>query len=719
MPYENASDPKLPENIQAMSLDKRQVWVGAFNSSYAACIADGGEADTCESRAFAIATSAANRQKSVKARGDWELDVLGVPFGDPSTLDSDGQFFDSRTRLHGDKYPLPPVVYYHGMDANGRPSGEPQYIGKTVGFEDRPDGRWYHVVLDKTNEMARRVWEAAKQGIARASSGSIGHLARFAQDGHITEWPVAELSVFDAIGNRQPANQYAVALPRMKAIISEFPEFAEAEQDNGAESDNQPINQSNEVKTMENEQEKQAVDLTPVLDAIGNIGDAVKSIAARVEQLEQTPTNDPGVTKSAPAVIIADNTAKYDNVGLGDLAFAAGVLDAAKSNGRSRMGASADMKRAVAKRLESDIEANTEALKTARHAMKSSGIKANEINQSTLANYGDEWVGVAYSGQLWESIRHEAMILSKLPQMEVPQGAESVVIPLESTDPTWYKVAQAANLTSNPGGIPSNTVTASNVGTANQTLSLGKMGARIYWTGELEEDAVLPYVAQMRNQLATSGAEYLESAIIDGDTATGATVNINDIADTPGGTEYWLTVNGFRKLALVTNTANSRDAGALTSADFLETVKLMGVGGANAVDVTKVGFIIPYQVHYKALELPDVKTRDVFSGATIESGRLTGIFGYPIMTSYHMHKPQASRLANTAGNIDLNTAGNNTTSAILAVRWDQWMFGWRRRMTLETSRIPEADTTQIVALMRFGLVYRDTEASAISYNVVV
>jgi hypothetical protein len=38
-------------------------------------------------------------------------------------------------------------------------------------------------------------------------------------------------------------------------------------------------------------------------------------------------------------------------------------------------------------------------------------------------------------------------------------------------------------------------------------------------------------------------------------------------------------------------------------------------------------------------------------------------------------------------------------------------------MTLETTRIPRADVTEIVALMRFGLVYRDTEAAALTYYV--
>jgi hypothetical protein len=40
-------------------------------------------------------------------------------------------------------------------------------------------------------------------------------------------------------------------------------------------------------------------------------------------------------------------------------------------------------------------------------------------------------------------------------------------------------------------------------------------------------------------------------------------------------------------------------------------------------------------------------------------------------------------------------------------------------MTLEVSRFPESDTSQIVALLRLGLGYRDTEASAITYNLTV
>jgi len=151
--------------------------------------------------------------------GDWVLDVLGNPFGGPNDgKDADGEYFAADTHYHEDKWPLPPAVYYHGLTESGRPDGEPQYIGKTVRRWVDQAGVWYRVVLDKANSLAQRVWEAAKQGVARASTGSAAHLVRTDTDGHIREWPVVELSIFDAVGQRQPANAYAVAVPAAKSV---------------------------------------------------------------------------------------------------------------------------------------------------------------------------------------------------------------------------------------------------------------------------------------------------------------------------------------------------------------------------------------------------------------------------------------------------------------------------------------------------------------------
>ena len=58
----------------------------------------------------------------IKALHDWEIEIRGIPYGSPDDLDSDGQYFDHETKLHEDKYGLPPIVHYHGLDKNGKPA---------------------------------------------------------------------------------------------------------------------------------------------------------------------------------------------------------------------------------------------------------------------------------------------------------------------------------------------------------------------------------------------------------------------------------------------------------------------------------------------------------------------------------------------------------------------------------------------------------------------
>ena len=692
---------------------------------------------------------------------EWVLDVLGVPYGGPNNgKDSDGEYFSPQTKLHEDKYTLPPIVYYHGLTPDGKPAGAPEYIGKAVSYEDRGEGRWYRVVLDKANAVAKRVWEAAQNGLARASSGSIAHLVRVARDGHIMEWPVGELSVFDVGEGRQPANQYAVALPTLKAVYLQagltLPEMessgetepeaappealegaAKAAETGGADVTEQDVM---EESTMTEQVDIQAQVANAVAEALkaerdaqqkaaeeeaarkAAIADAVKAEREKWEAENAKSARLPG---GAPFVAKHSDVWKYDNLDAGDQAVLVGILGEAQKSRLSRDGASEAAIKALGIKLEEDAEQDGAVGVVGMKALKAAGFagKANELNYSTYSTYGDDAVGVAYSQALWEKIRKDAWVASQIPSIEVPQGHESITIPLEGADPTFYKMAQATGLASSTDHAPAATVTSSKVGTSSQSLTLAKMGARTLWSGEMEEDSLIPWVAQMRAQMARAGADTFNAVLIDGDTETGATTNINDIGGTPGGSEYFMLLNGFRKLALVTNTANKRDGGVLTVEDFLETLKLLGNSGKNA-DPSKVGFIVDPNVGWKLLELDEVKTRDTFSRPTIENGQLASIWGYNVRTSWNMHKSSEANTGyvyktNTAGKVDIDTASNNTKGVILAVRWDQWLLGYRRRMVIETTRFPESDTNQIVAQMRFGMTYRDTEASAITYNLTV
>jgi len=703
---------------------------------------------------------APSNTSSVKAITDgeeWLLDVLGVPFGSASDTDADRQWFDRSTKFHLDRFSTPPVVYYHGFAQRGVPAGDPEYIGATLSHRVTPEGIWYRVRLDQDSEYSKRVWEAAKQGTARASSGSIAHLTRIDPSGHIRAWPVAELSVFDTAGGKQPANRYAVAVPATKALYAtaHLPFDIEAlEQELGSAGDEQSDPKATGAPVFKIEKNKEfEMDENGVKELVASaVAEALKAEAAQVaakqaqaaavqEQIDaalkaqrseleaahEAQLRSAAASRrlpggaDAPAVLEFGNLGKFADTSIDDLAILAGVLSAAKMAGRGP-GPSEDLRRAIAVRIADSAEGD-EHIRT-KSAMKALGMpmKANELNRSTLATYGDEWVSVAYSSTLWDKIRLNTPVVANIPTVVVPPGAESVVIPLSGASPTFYKVAQTSAQDANPGRVTPTMIT-SKRGTGSQTLTVAKLGAAVNYTGELEEDSLIAWAPELRMDMTNEAAEVLEHIVIDGDTETGASTNINDIAGTPAGTEAFMLMNGFRKLALVTNTANSRDAGTLSVEDYLETVKLMGLGGRNAVDKTKVGILVDMWTHWKTLTLEEVKTRDVFAAPTIEGGMLTSLFGYKITATPNMHRANQDATyglkANSAGKINLDTASANTTGAILAVRWDQWRLGFKRRMAFEMLRDPLTDSTLIVVTMRVGMINRDNEASAISYNVTL
>ena len=688
--------------------------------------------------------------------GEWVLDVLGNPFsGHKAGKDTHSEFFSPRTRFHEDRYPLPPVAYYHGYDPKtNRPMGEPEYIGRTLKRWVDAAGVWYRVQLDQASDYAKRVWDAAQDLGSYASTGTVEHMSRVAKrTGEILNWPVIELSIWDAVNfpMAAPANWYAVARPVAKARYIKaglsLPEGESMDEDEIKQLVEAAVKsavggvgatvQSLVGDALRTEREAQQAAAQARADEEARIATAVdaalKAERLKLSEARRLPSGDRYMDGQPPAQAHFGDTRKYDNLGAVEQSMMVELLTGAQRRGHSRFGASESAIKAAAIKVAEDKDG--EGSEYARRALKMVGIesadmldagksatKANELMHNTQAGYGDEWIGQGYSTAIWEAVRAETAIVQNVMgrgmSIEAKKGEETFTIPLEGADPTWYNVAAATALDATTGR-PNATVTASKAATGKAVHSLAKAGARTVYNGELEEDGLIPVVGQLRKQIQTSGAEQIEHAVIDGDTDLTASTNINNIAGTPGATDLFTLWNGFRKSALVTTTSNSRSAGgAFADTDFLETVYLMGPGGKVGSDRRKVDFIIDANVQKKAMQLASVKTRDVFLSATIENGLLMGIWGYNVLTSYFMHFRSAKMMANASGKVSASDA-SNTLGAILAVRWDQWAMGWRRLVSIETQRWPDADASQIVAMLRCGLVQRDTEGVAETYNVLV
>lgn len=693
---------------------------------------------------------------TVKALGAWTLDVLGVPYGGPfKGKDAQGEYFTADTDLWLEKIPSRPVIFYHGL-AERTHSAE--VIGRELSHERRPDGVWFKVLLDKTNATAQRVWAAAQKGLARASSGAIAHLVRKAPDGQLTVWPLAELSLLDE--RYQPVNPYAVVIPAAKAQFAAagltFPTdldpdaqadatgaqhraAAAHEQGKGdpiqargkhmEQAEIEALVQQRLDAALKAQQETAEAEARRKADeaekaALKAENDTLKAEAAKARRL-------PGGDGSGPVIGQFGYMRRYDHMDAADLACVVEVLKGASKPISDHAFKALAVKLVDEAKDHEYAARGVKAMVDAGLPFEGSAVKADELNRSTLASYGDEWAVTANSSALWEQIRKESPIMSMIPSVEVPQGSEAISIPIEGTDPVFYKVAQAADDAAT-GGLsePVPTVTSSRLNTPTKgSLTVAKLGARVRWTGELDEDSIIPWAPNLRRQIAAAATEYMDHVVIDGDTRTTATTNINDIGGTPAGTEAYLVFNGFRYIALTTSGRN-RSGGAVDEDDFLDTAKLLGPAGKGA-DPNKVAFLVDPNTHRKLLKaITALKTADVYPGApTISNGRITQIWGYPVIETWgmgyvHTYSPHSmtgyEHQFDTAGKVNQDTAANNTTGAILLVRWDRWYLGWKRRMTMEVTRYPKWDGSEIVALTRLGLVNRDTvHASAITYNVTL
>lgn len=142
------------------------------------------------------------------AQGEISLEVLGAPYG----VDLDNEWFTDKTdfMLTGGKIP---VLENHASGAL-----QPDVLGSAVPIRKDKDGLWFRVVLDGAKRRAIELYEKARQGLLRASSGAISHLVRKAPSGEILTWALAELSLVDLSAGARPSNPRAVALAKMEAV---------------------------------------------------------------------------------------------------------------------------------------------------------------------------------------------------------------------------------------------------------------------------------------------------------------------------------------------------------------------------------------------------------------------------------------------------------------------------------------------------------------------
>lgn len=343
--------------------------------------------------------------------------------------------------------------------------------------------------------------------------------------------------------------------------------------------------------------------------------------------------------------------------------------------------------------------------------------RALKAMDTAEAGFGQQLVGAQYVGELWEAARRESRIFNQLTAFEMT--APSAYLPVEVDIPEMYFVGE--NTTFNASNYAT-----SKTGSQRVQVDAKKFIIHQMWSGELEEDSILPFVPFLRNQAAKAIAHYTDSLVLNGDATNAATGNINlDDAD-PADTKHYLAFDGIRHAALIDNVANAVDANGALTYRLLTSLRGKMVDAARFVDWGHPGdpndliYVADIDSADRIAELDEVLTLDKYGqAASILAGEVAKIGRNPLIVSMAMSKTEAD------GRISA-TAANNTKGQVAAFNRKGFVPGWRRRVKLEVERIPGTDQTRMVYSMRMGLGrFTPTgnanaiEAAAVLYNATV
>lgn len=736
-------------------------------------------ASAVEQIAEAVSEKTEPNYAEVKFVGDEQDEVEGysVIWGTPDLHDQSKtrDYFTPETDFWDDKLPLPrPITHHHGFDpiTKGDPVvamktwEQPDRIGlhyrarlrsedgyadyvktiperkelKRLDLESRGEGSdsidW-DAWEKKEFENARRYDAYVKNlmrhtrgliasGAFKTSSDSIPqYVQRVSQSNgsnFVKVWPHVS-DAWTTCPAEPRMRQIAELKAEYKAIgvdlqLPETPSEAQSREDVAAKSAGQPAiktkpqggNDMDEKEILalleKREQEKEAkaksdAEAKAALDA-----EVEKRVQAQLAQLAKDNRRLPFAAKGDNVRVYS----KYDGMRVDDLAFLAMLRGEAKAIGRST-GPDEELLRALAVKSFKAIEDG----KLEAKAMEDAEFKSNEVMQSTLASYGDEWVFSNVSTQLWMKVRDESRLLKLIPEQEIPKGYESDTIPLEGTEFTFYNVSQVASDDSTMK-TPVATVTSSKMGTGQRVVTVGKLGARGEISGELDEDSIIDSIPEARRKLEAQLPEELEFVLFNADD-TAATDNINGNGTPTSGADYTV-FKGLIRLGLKTNTDNAYDMGAaIDTTKIAALYALLGTDGLYVYNDPTKAFVFCDGNSWltKIQTLSDKLTvANAGQGATINDGGKPDI-GIPIL-GVRWYPSGGVKRAQATG-IRHGTESNNVYGRAVLLRPDQWKLRWKRRAKFETNRIARADVTEIIVTVRLGIGYYDTDASAVAYDI--
>lgn len=113
-----------------------------------------------------------------------------VRFNGPDDKDLYDTYFDANTEYMTDYYKTRPWLYDHGL----HPAIGSRKIGEWDVMSADEHGVFVEGELDRHHKFRNDVEMLIDEGVLYPSSGTLSYLARIADDGHVEQWPIAEVT---------------------------------------------------------------------------------------------------------------------------------------------------------------------------------------------------------------------------------------------------------------------------------------------------------------------------------------------------------------------------------------------------------------------------------------------------------------------------------------------------------------------------------------------
>jgi HK97 family phage major capsid protein len=523
-------------------------------------------------------------------------------------------------------------------------------IGRIDSLNVDEIGIWAEAQLDMHKRYVQAVQRLVEKGILHWSSGSLGHLVEVEADGHIKRWPLIEGSLTPT-----PAEPRRTDVQSIKSAYEALglmpPEAALIPNS---------INGGRELDKNEME-------------------------GLKMQPIKQLPASQEDAN---PRIVVSS---EFDNVDALDMLHGYMLLRASKGF----QGVSEGYAKALSQKI-----GKTGLLP----------IKSDELAYSTQTGFGDEWVPDLWSAQIWQKARQDNVVLPLIRAIEM--ASNPFELPIEGTDPSVYYVPETANESQLSLGS-GNSIPDSKVGSGKVQLSAKKLALRVGFSSELVEDSIIPVLNIYREQAMAAIANSIDYLLLNGDTQTAATGNINTDDAAATSTDRFLAFDGLRKLGIVTNTANAVDMGnvAPTLAKMRETRFKMAT--KYSARPQELAWIVDGNTYAKLLSLTEFLTMDKAGAlATALTGQIGFIDGIPVFISAEMPMTMADGKVNTA-------SGTNDRGTAVCVYRPGWFVGYRRRIAVNVDYLPYYDSYQLTATVRLAFNYFDNDVASVLYNIAV